>query len=96
MSRSTPAGAGQILQHVHEWPLLDLGEERYGVTFFVAAEAVEVAARLVDVERGRFLAVEWAEAHPAPCSRPFELHMTLDDLYDVGAVQYVVDLVPGD
>ena len=27
ISRSTPAGAGQIVQHVHEWPLLDLREE---------------------------------------------------------------------
>jgi hypothetical protein len=40
--------------------------------------------------------MEWAEAHPTPCSRPFELHMTLDDFNDVGAFQYVVDLVPGD
>jgi len=88
--------SGQILQHVHERALLDLGEKSYGVTFFAAAEAVEVTASLVDVERRRFLAVEWAKTHPTPCTRPFELHMTLDDLCDVGAVQYVVDLVPGD
>jgi hypothetical protein len=47
------------VQHVHERALLDLGEERYGVTLFVAAEAVEEAL-LVDAEGRRLLAVEWA------------------------------------
>ena len=95
-SQIDPRSARQFLQHIHERTLLDLREKGYGVTFFAAAETVEVVARFVDVERRRFLAVKWAKAHPAPCSRPFELHMTLDDLSNVGAVQYVVDLVPGD
>src|SRR4029077_8665783 len=86
--------SGQIGQHVHERTLLDLDEELYGITFFAAAEAIEGLPRLVDVERGCFLAVKRAQPFPAPRSRPLELHMALDDIDDVGAVPYVVDLLP--
>ena len=40
---------GQIGEHVHERALLDLDEEGYGITLFVAAETVEELAGLVDV-----------------------------------------------
>ncbi len=86
---------GQVGQNVHERTLLDLDQEAYGITLFVAAEAVEELPWLVDGERGCFLAVKGAKPFPAPRSRPLELHMALDDIDDVGAVPNVVDLLPG-
>src|SRR6185369_4487987 len=89
------AGAGgQIAQDLHERALLDLDQEAEDITFFAASEAVEELARLMDMKRRCLLAVKRAQTLPAPRTRPLELHIAFDDLDDVGAIPYIVDLLP--
>jgi len=57
-----PGAVGEPLDGLDERQPVDLADEADDVAALTAAEAVEVAHRRPDVEGGRFLVVERAEA----------------------------------
>jgi hypothetical protein len=82
--------AGQVVHRLDEAHARVLHEKADGVAMHPAAEAVIELLRRADGERGRFFAVERAQAHEVGAGL-LELHIAADDFDHIGARDEFLD-----